>query len=42
MTISAWSQMSNSRFIAADEFSGRYVTLTIKDAWTEDMTDFDG
>jgi len=42
MTISAWSQMSNSRFIAADEFSGRDVTLTIKDAWTEDMTDFDG
>lgn len=42
MTIKRWSEVSNSRFIAADEFEGRDVTLTIKDIFVEDMTDFDG
>lgn len=42
MTIKRWSEVSNARFIAADEFEGRDVTLTIKDIFVEDMTDFDG
>lgn len=42
MTITAWGQMSNSRFIAADEFDGKDVTLTIKDIWTENLPDING
>ena len=42
MTIKTWAQMSNSRFISADEFDGKDVTLTIKDIWVEELTDFDG
>jgi len=42
MTIKRWSEVSNSRFIAADEFEGRDITLTIKDILLEDMTDYDG